>query len=192
MTTVKLKVLTLNCWFVLGVFVPLACKDRLERMKEIGRELSVGNYDIVFLQEVWLKSDYQLLCQYILPAMPYTHYYYSGIIGSGLCLFSKFKIIETSQFRSLFSLNGYAHRLMCGDWMADKSVGFAKILLEPGSIKLNAYTTHLHAQYSEDNTYHAYEEHRCLQSFELAKFLRDTSCSCDCVVVGGDFNITPN
>ena len=50
----------------------------------------------------------------------------------------------------------------------------------------------LHAQYSPEKTYNSFDEHRCLQAFELAKFIRDTSSDCDAVIVGGDFNTTPN
>lgn len=50
----------------------------------------------------------------------------------------------------------------------------------------------LHAQYSSEKTYNSFDEHRCVQAFELAKFIRDTSSDCDAVIVGGDFNTTPN
>ena len=64
-----------------------------------------------------------------------------GIIGSGLCIFSKHSILETSQYQ--FSLNGYAHKIFCGDWMGGKSVGLAKLLIEPIGIRVNVYNTHV-------------------------------------------------
>ena len=63
----------------------------------------------------------------------------SGMIGSGLCVFSKFPIAETFQRR--YSLNGYPHRYQHGDWFGGKAVGLAQILMD--EFKLNVYVTHV-------------------------------------------------
>lgn len=47
----------------------------------------------------------------------------------------------------------------------------------------------LHAQYHEPDNY---EAHRIAQSFEMSQFIRNTSESCDLVIVGGDFNFRPD
>jgi len=37
-----------------------------------------------------------------------------------------------------------------------------------------------------------YEAHRVVQSFEMSQFIRNTSETCDFVIVGGDFNFRPD
>ena len=61
------------------------------------------------------------------------------MIGSGLCVFSKFPIAET--FQRKYSLNGYPHRYQHGDWFGGKAVGLAQILMD--EFKLNVYVTHV-------------------------------------------------
>lgn len=174
--------LTLNCW---GVTTVLACKLRPERMRAIAEELSKGEYDIVILQEIWAQDDYEKLCARILSALPYTHYFHSGNFGCGICIFSKYMILETFHFR--YTLNGYAHKIFHGDWFCGKSICLAKIQI--GDLLANVYGTHLHAQYHEPDNY---EAHRIAQSFEMSQFIRNTSESCDLVIVGGDFNFRPD
>lgn len=178
----KLKVLTLNCW---GVFIPFGSQHRNERISAIALELSKGEYDIVILQEIWLQSDYDKLCTKILPVMPYTHYFHSGMFGSGVCLFSKHFIYDT--FHHRFTLNGFAHKVFQGDWFCGKSVGLAKI--QVGELRVNVYGTHLHAQYSATDEH---EAHRAVQGLQLSQFIRHTSDGCDLVIVGGDFNFRPD
>ncbi|KAK2163915.1 hypothetical protein LSH36_72g05013 [Paralvinella palmiformis] len=74
MQTLKMKVLTLNCW---GVPVPvIGGKLRKERINAIGKELANGEYDVVLLQEIWTQHDYNTLCAKVLTIMPYTHYFH--------------------------------------------------------------------------------------------------------------------
>lgn len=91
----------------------------------------------------------------------------SGVIGSGLCVFSKFPILDTLLYQ--YSLNGYpymvsragrahdAHRalLSCtspcllpflwqlqhGDWFCGKSVGL--VVVRIAEITFNIYVTHV-------------------------------------------------
>jgi len=66
-------------------------------------------------------------------------FYFSGVIGSGLCIFSKHPIMETQGFP--FTVNGYAHRILHGDWYGRKAVGLAKVLIQ--NIRVNFYVTHV-------------------------------------------------
>lgn len=179
----KLKVLTLNCW---GVFVPSGSQHRNERISAIAEELSKGEYDIAILQEIWLQSDYDKLCMKILPVMPYTHYFHSGVFGTGVCIFSKHLIYST--FHHRFTLNGFAHKIFQGDWFGGKSVGLARI--QVGELRVNIYGTHLHAQYDDEVDEH--EAHRAIQGLQLSQFIQHTSDGCDLIILGGDFNFRPD
>ncbi|XP_076466895.1 putative neutral sphingomyelinase [Babylonia areolata] len=175
-----LKVVTLNCW---GIPIPGISKMRSKRIQAIGEELSKGYYDIVVLEEIWSKGDYKRLCGHICQALPYSHYFYSGPIGSGICVFSKLPILET--FFHRFHLNGQAYKVQHGDWFGGKGVGLCK--LEFQGFKVNLYVTHIHAEYNRaDDEYLA---HRISQAFEMSQFIRLTSTQCDVVVAAGDFNL---
>lgn len=91
----------------------------------------------------------------------------SGVIGSGLCIFSKFPILDTLLYQ--YSLNGYPYmvsgvgghtaplgphgavpdpisplpffQLQHGDWFCGKSVGLAVINIS--GIVFNVYVTHV-------------------------------------------------
>ena len=45
-------------FFSRGVFTPLACQFRSERIAAIGKELSKAEYDIVLLQEVYSSTHH--------------------------------------------------------------------------------------------------------------------------------------
>ena len=64
---------------------------------------------------------------------------FSGVIGSGLCIFSKHPIMETQGFP--YTVNGYAHKIHHGDWYGRKAVGLAKLLMR--DIRVNVYITHV-------------------------------------------------
>lgn len=61
------------------------------------------------------------------------------MIGSGLCIFSKYPIAETFQRR--YSLNGYPHKIKHGDWFGGKAVGLAQLLVD--EFRVNVYVTHV-------------------------------------------------
>ncbi|KAI8752839.1 sphingomyelin phosphodiesterase 2-like isoform X2 [Biomphalaria glabrata] len=179
-----LKVFTLNCW---GLPLPLLCKHHQERIAAIGDYLKVQDYDMVVLEEVWVKSDFQELKQKLVRVLPFSHYFYSGTIGSGLCVFSKHQIIETSYHQ--FHLNGHAHKIHHGDWFGGKGVGLCKIHILEGALDINLYCTHLHAEYNPECD--EYEAHRLAQTFELCQFVRNTAYNCDIAILAGDLNTSP-
>ncbi|XP_078324185.1 putative neutral sphingomyelinase isoform X1 [Crassostrea virginica] len=179
---ISLHVLTLNCW---GVPVPFASKYRKERFHAIAEEISKRKFDLVILQEVWAESDFKLLQEHILKVMPYSHYFQSGTIGSGVCVFSKL-VIEDS-FYHLFPLNGYFHKIQHGDWFGGKGLGMCRVSIQ--GISINIYCTHLHAEYDMESD--EYLSHRVAQAFDMSQFIKYTSKSCDLLIVGGDFNLRP-
>lgn len=66
-------------------------------------------------------------------------YFFSGVVGSGVCILSKHPIKET--FFHQWSLNGYIHKIHHGDWFGGKGVGLCKIAFHQYTI--NVYSAHV-------------------------------------------------
>ncbi|OON20065.1 endonuclease/exonuclease/phosphatase family protein [Opisthorchis viverrini] len=177
------KVLTLNCW---GVFIPFCTVRKDDRLKLIAKRLSDGTYDIVMLQEIWTDPDFRMLQSSLKHVYPWSTYFHSNLIGSGLCIFSKWPM--DSIFMHPFGANGYPHLLHQGDWYCGKGVGLARVTSKHG-FRINLYVTHLIARYELDRTKDHYEGHRISQLIELLQFIRTTSGSVDGFIVAGDFNL---
>ncbi|XP_003747740.1 putative neutral sphingomyelinase [Galendromus occidentalis] len=180
---VRVKALTLNLWGIVGL-----SKHRRERFDALAELLltSESDIDYVFLQEVWSEADFQRLTELVEPTFRYGHYFHSGVIGSGVCLLSKWPIIDIFSYK--YNLNGYAHKFHHGDWFGGKVVGMAKV--QHHDMIANLYVTHLHAEY--DRLKDAYLYHRVCQAFEFSQFVSHTSLgSCDYTIVAGDFNTQP-
>ena len=117
----NLKVFSLNCWGLRFV-----SKLRNERFKAISEYLSNkgSGYDVVFLQEVWCTEDYETLKAKLCNSQdlyPYCHFFSNGVIGSGTCILSKYRLLQASYHG--FSMNGYPTRFWHGDWFASKGIG---------------------------------------------------------------------
>ncbi|XP_053957211.1 putative neutral sphingomyelinase [Anastrepha ludens] len=179
----NLSILTLNVW---GIPFPFISKDREARITAIGLELSSGKYDIVSLQEVWSRKDCEALKKATEQILPFAHYFYSGVIGSGLLVLSKYPIL--SSFFHPWSVNGYFHRIQHADWFGGKGVGLCRILVDKHVVHL--YNTHLHAEYS--NNHDDYKTHRVIQAFDTAQFIRATRGDSTLQVLAGDLNAQPH
>lgn len=177
---VDVRVLTLNCWGIVGI-----SKHRVERMTAIANYLATTEYDFVFLQEVWSQEDFKRIRKKAKHNLPYGHYFFSGVMGSGVCLFSKSPIVDTGLLK--YNLNGYAHKIFHGDWFGGKVVGLCKV--RHRGLHVNLYVTHLHAEYNRN--YDTYLSHRICQSFELSQYVKHTSATCDLAILAGDFNTEP-
>ncbi|KAB1275582.1 Sphingomyelin phosphodiesterase 2 [Camelus dromedarius] len=196
--TLRLRVFNLNCWGI-----PYLSKHRADRVKRLGDFLNMESFDLALLEEVWSEQDFQDLRQKLLPTYPAAHYFRSGIIGSGLCVFSKHPIQEFTQH--VFTLNGYPYMIHHGDWFCGKAVGL--LVLHLSGLVLNAYVTHLHAEYNRQKD--VYLAHRVAQAWELAQFIQcvslgltgevgwgpgtedHTSKKADMVLLCGDLNLHP-
>lgn len=178
--SVNVRVLSLNCWGIRYL-----SKHCPQRYAMIGDMLCREEHDIVLLQEVWSEKDYLSLKKKLACCHPHSHYFKSGVIGSGLAIFSKHRIHDTFLFR--YSLNGYPYMAHHGDWFGGKAVGMA--VLSIGSLTANIYVTHLHAEYCRDKD--SYLPHRVVQAWELQQFIRHTSAGADVVILGGDLNMHP-
>ncbi|NXN78977.1 NSMA phosphodiesterase, partial [Bombycilla garrulus] len=178
--TLRLRVFDLNCWAIRYL-----SKRRQERIRLIGDTLRREGFDLVLLQEVWSEQDYRELKVKLADRYPFSHYFRSGVIGSGLCVFSRFPILDTLLYQ--YSLNGYPYMLQHGDWFCGKSVGLVVSVWE--SEPLCFPSLQLHAEYCRDED--AYLPHRLVQAWELAQFIRHTSKAADVVLLGGDLNMHP-
>ncbi|CAJ1050249.1 sphingomyelin phosphodiesterase 2 [Xyrichtys novacula] len=178
--SVSVRVFSLNCWGIRYV-----SKHCPQRYAMIGDLLCKGEHDVVLLQEVWSEKDYLSLKKKLSCSHPHSHYFKSGVIGSGLAIFSKYRIHDTFVYR--YSLNGYPYMAHHGDWFGGKAVGLA--VLSIGNLTANVYVTHLHAEYCRDKD--SYLPHRVVQAWELQQFIRHTSAGVDVVIVGGDLNMHP-
>lgn len=181
----NLKVVTLNIWGIRYI-----SKDVSIRINALIEALNgpQSDYDAIALQEVWSKQDFLNIKKNIENSYPYSHYFESGLVGSGCCVFSKHFIEDV--FYHKFCLNGYPHKLNHGDWFAGKLVGLVRI--KYNDLSINVYTTHLHANYSENFTGNKFNDeylgHRMTQLFELAQFIQKTSHMADATLLMGDLN----
>ncbi|NXM52963.1 NSMA phosphodiesterase, partial [Illadopsis cleaveri] len=179
--TLRLRIFDLNCWAIRYL-----SKRRQERVRLIGDTLLQEGFDLVLLQEVWSEQDYSDLKVKLAGCYPFSHYFRSGVIGSGLCVFSRFPILDTLLYQ--YSLNGYPYMLQHGDWFGGKSVGLGRCSVGV-TAPLFSLSLQLHAEYCRDKD--AYLPHRLVQAWELAQFIRHTSKAADVVLLGGDLNMHP-
>ncbi|KAL0105291.1 hypothetical protein PUN28_016738 [Cardiocondyla obscurior] len=154
-------------------------------MLAIAEKCASGEYDIICLQEVWSVNDFKMIRTKTQEVLPYSHYFYSGVLGSGICFFSKYPIHGVMFHK--WPLNGYVHKVHHGDWFGGKGIGLCKI--EVQNMNVNVYITHLHAEYNREND--EYMAHRMLQAFDTAQFIKMTSSGADAVILAGDLNTEP-
>ena len=182
--TEAIHVLTLNCWGL-----KYLSKFRSERLAEIGNRLAAYSppLDIVGLQECWTYADYSNIRGKTRHVLPYAKFYYSGIFGGGLAIFSRWPIEDSSIFR--YSLNGRPTAFFRGDWYVGKGVACVKIRMPDGQA-IEVFNTHLHAPYEREPN-DSYICHRTAQAWEIAKLMKGASERGSLVLGLGDFNMVP-
>ncbi|KAI5140380.1 sphingomyelin phosphodiesterase 2 [Manis pentadactyla] len=178
--SLRLRVFNLNCWDI-----PYLSRRRADRLRRLGDFLNAEGFDLALLEEVWSEQDFHYLRQKLSPIYPAAHYFQSGVIGSGLCVFSKHPVQDFTQH--VYTLNGYPYMIHHGDWFCGKAVGL--LVLQLSGLVLNAYVTHLHAEYNRQKD--IYLTHRVAQAWELAQFIHHTSRKADVVLLCGDLNLHP-
>lgn len=119
--TYILKVASFNIWGL------ITSKDKSARISAITRYFTKNprGLDILCLQELWVAEDYRTIRAGLSLEFPHAHYFKSGVVGSGLAIFSKFPIEEA--WWKGFTLTGKAHRIFDGDWYAGKGIGAVRI-----------------------------------------------------------------
>ena len=165
---VTIRVITLNCW---GLYI--VSKLRRERMAAIGAFLAESDYDIVLLQEVWCQEDFQTIQRLTVHAYPHSHYFGQGIIGSGTCILTKYRL-NNANFHE-FAMNGYPTKFWHGDWFAGKGLGVCQ--LEIQGLDVTVFLSHYHAEY--DAGHDIYLGHRVIHGLESAQWLNMISGGTD-------------
>jgi Endonuclease/Exonuclease/phosphatase family len=116
-------------------------QHRRLRMRALGDKLATSDYDLLCLQEVWVQEDFLYIQAKVRHFLPYSHYYFSAFLGSGLAIFSRWPILSTSFFP--FQLNGRPAAVWRGDWYAGKGVGTALIRHHTGAL-IEVFNTHVY------------------------------------------------
>lgn len=146
-----------------------------------------NSFDLVSLQEVWVRSDFERLRAAIGEKYPYSFYFSSGIVGSGLVTFSRHRISQT--FFKRFTLSGSLNQFWHGDWFSGKGIGGVRVHIRPNGPTVDFYNTHLHAEYSVQATH--YTAHRLAQMQELVQFVENSTRPAHVTIVAGDLNTRP-
>lgn len=146
-------------------------------MRAIVNELKVPTargalrkHDMVALQEMWSPTTYELYREELHVIYPYSHYWRSGPLGSGLALFSVHPIEEVTYMS--YALNGHPGKIFDGDWFANKGVGHVRLRLTHIGTTMDVFTTHLIADYTASTGYDRYGVQRMTQLYELLRFAR--------------------
>lgn len=180
--TTTLSVLTFNCWLIP---IPYSCKDYKIRMRAIQDILFTNSkFDVICLQEIWGQNLFEELQEKAKGVFKYWHYFHSGVLGSGVCIFSRWPIVEAMFHK--WQVNGYVHKLTHGDWYGGKGIGFCR--LNVNGFKINLYTCHTHAEYNNKTEYIA---HQVVQAFDVAQFIRVSSSNTDLSILAADLNTEP-
>lgn len=166
-------------------------------MASIVRYLRENNCDIVFLQEVWVTSDFEIIRDDTRDIYRFAHLFRSGSVlgSSGIVILCKWwpKVIHFEPY----SLNGSPFYPWHGDWFAGKGIAYSRVDFD--GLSLHLFSTHTHAYYNDNESVHdQYSIHRICQSYQLAKFINfisDTACNRkadgkDLLIVAGDMNST--
>ncbi len=182
---VYLRVASFNIW---GLII---AKKRAERIEAIARYFSRNPRDIevIGFQELWMMEDYRTLKAALSLVFPHSHYFMSGVVGSGLAIFSRYPIKDSWWLG--YTATGKPQRFFDGDWYAGKGIGAVR-LKHPVAGAIDIFDTHLIADYSP-NDYDSdwYKAHRATQLYELIRHVDRTGDPSAFTIVMGDLNTQP-
>ncbi|KAJ3514018.1 hypothetical protein NLJ89_g2614 [Agrocybe chaxingu] len=162
-------------------------KNLEERIEAIAHELANSTYDLIALQEIWVFAHYERVQERVSRQLPYSKFFYSGALGAGLAIFSRFPIVSTSIHP--YSLNGTPLDVAAGDWFVGKAAAHITVL-HPLLGQVQVFNTHLFAKGGEDGPEHN-RAHRLVNAWEFAKLARHAAESGKYVIALGDFNSIP-
>lgn len=183
---VTIKVMTLNTWGMPGSF---GGRDKSVRMEAIGGKIAAGEYDMVLLQELWMRVDHRSIQQQLGPSLYMTEFDDLNPVDadgkvspwgcSGLAIVSRFPII--SKKFSKFKKQGCSSMMFVdGEHFSGKGVGEVRVSPAPG-IHLDVFVTHLISMVSNAPLREA-------QTEQLLSLIN--SSTSDFIILGGDFNIS--
>ncbi|KAI0363527.1 DNase I-like protein [Pilatotrama ljubarskyi] len=182
MSDSRLRLLTLNCWGLKYV-----SKHRKERVAAIANALAASDHDVITLQELWVFSDFEYVRAAVSKRLPYAKFFYSGALGAGLVIFSRFPILAATIHA--YSLNGSPVDVVAGDWFVGKAA--ASILFaHPVLGQVQVFNTHLFAKGGDEGPEYQ-KAHRLVNAWEFAKLARQSAELGRYVIAAGDFNSVP-
>lgn len=147
-------------------------------------------YDVVALQEVWCKRDWDYIVSRCKIKYPYHRWFVSGTVaGPGLAILSKIPIDSTFLYR--FPINGRPSAFWRGDWYVGKSVSITLLKqTSPISQPLCIMNSHMHAPYALNGD-ESYECHRTCQAWDFSRLITMYRKAGYAVVAVGDLNSKP-
>lgn len=178
----QIKTCSMNVWGLKYI-----TKNKAYRINELSSQFSQSDCDIIALQELFVTKDFEKFEQQLKRTHPHRFWFKSGVVGSGLAIFSKYLIKKA--FFQPFRLNGKFRKMFHGDWFASKGIGHAEIYLPQLDLSFNILTTHMIANYQRllgesDDIYHI---QRYSQTYELIDYLNKVSKE-ELFILLGDFN----
>ncbi|KDQ15739.1 hypothetical protein BOTBODRAFT_54609 [Botryobasidium botryosum FD-172 SS1] len=179
----QIRILSFNCWGLKYV-----SKFRAERLRGIADQLASSDYDVIGLQELWVNADYELIRLKLSKRLPYAKYFYSGALGSGLAIFSKYPFLKTNVYP--YALNGSPLDVAGGDWFVGKAVASA-VISHPILNEVEVFNTHMYARGGEDGP-ESQRAHRLAGAWEIVKHVMVSSALGRYVVLMGDLNSNPS
>jgi len=181
-----LRVLNLNTW---GLGWPIS-SDRQARFRALREVIAHSGYDVILLQEVWYRSDHDLLRT----ALPYSTYF--GIFNSGCSGYllpigcSGLTILSRHPFVSVdftpFTERGQFWSFD-GEIFVQKGLGRARILYGPDKLSIDLFTTHLVSYTNNPNRDN--NRIRYIQTLETIRLIDKTDA--DVKIFAGDVNALP-
>ncbi|KAI0320069.1 inositol phosphophingolipids phospholipase C [Amylostereum chailletii] len=178
----QIRIFSLNCWGLKYV-----SKDRSDRVLAIADFLATAPYDIVALQELWVYADYEIVRASVMRYLPFAKFFYSGALGAGLAIFSRFPIIAATI--QPYSLNGSPIDVTGGDWFVGKAAA-SVLITHPVLGQVQIFNTHLFAKGGEGGPEH-HRAHRLVNAWEFAKLAKQSAEIGRYVIAAGDFNSIP-
>ena len=184
---VGLRVMALNTW---GIPHTFGSRDKEERMAAIGGLIGEGGYDVVMLEELWMRPDHEAIKQSVEGRGFHMTAYDSlttgcdGSVGpwgcSGLAVVSRFPILE-SNFTKFTKQGSPWSMFSDGEYFAGKGVGRALVAPRPG-LTVDLLVTHTISEDANSMT-------RESQADELVEVINNSPAHF--VILGGDFNAAP-
>lgn len=89
-----------------------------------------------------MHSDFENLVKKTHPLLPYSKFYFSGVLGGGLAILSKWPLETTTMWK--YPLNGRPTAFWRGDWYVGKGIGIA-LIRHPSGKLLEIFNTHVHS-----------------------------------------------
>ena len=161
-------------------------------MKRIAEVLARGEYDIVMLEELWVRADHTTIKHAVSGQYYMTEYDdFNDVDGSsilvpapggcsGLAILSRWPFKEKN-FTKFTQQGNFGNQLKDGEYWAGKGIGKVTVVPRDG-MEIDVFVTHT---ISEEDNYQIREH----QADELIDQIEKSKA--DFVILGGDFNASP-